>query len=979
MAKSEYEVENLFIERLGTIGYKYIELKNYTEVMLNFKKQLEEFNKTEIIRGKGVQELSTAEFDRLRTQIENKTVYDSAKILRDKQVLELDNGKRIYIQFLSKDIDRNIYQVTNQVTMNKDHLKDVVYKNRYDVTVLINGLPLVQIELKRPGVEINEAINQINRYRRYSFRGLFHFIQCFVVSNSIQTKYFANENELNSDGTYKPILKSLAFFWTDAVNERINKLDDFTDDFFTKYNITALLTEYTVIQDALKNIIVMRPYQIYATKAVMKRVLEENRNGYVWHTTGSGKTLTSFKCASLLRDSGKIDKVFFLVDRKDLDDQTVDEYNSFEEGCVDNTDSTSELIKRMKDSSERMLVTTIQKLASALRNDRYKPIMESYRTKKCVFVIDECHRSQFGKMHGDIRRNFQNANFIGFTGTPIFEENKGSTGQTTADIFEAGTMKSCLHKYLIKEAIADGNVLKFSVEYQNTFNVVTTNTADMTIRRIIREQGNNPNFNLEEYCKRHNIDLSSIYSDQQRIELVANNILEHYEKHTKIGVDKYTSLFAIQSVPLLQKYYTAFKKLNNKGLKIATIFTFAANEDMDEGADTPQSREFLEECMKDYNEMFSTENNKLTFGLDTFDAYRKDIAKRLKQKEEPQIDILLVVNMFLTGFDSKPLNTLYLDKPLFWHSLVQAYSRTNRIYKETKQYGQIITFRNIKEEQDKALKLFSGDGNPNAYLLENYEYYVTEYADRVDVLRSITPSVDIAGRLQSEDDQRKFIISFRLVAQTLSTLKTFSKFDWNDLGDVLDEDEFLGYKSWYLYYYDLAKKEREKNTKTILVDIDFNIELIRTDKINVVYILNLLKEVNRKDENEKKRSIDLILREIERSDNDRLRAKQEMLKRFVTEKFFYLSPDDDIVKAYEEFEIQQQHMDIELFAEETGLDVGIIKYFMSEYQFKHVIILDDIRKKLAQKGYGLVQTINLSSEIVEFIELEYEKFRAEGV
>ena len=288
---------------------------------------------------------------------------------------------------------------------------------------------------------------------------------------------------------------------------------------------------------------------------------------------------------------------------------------------------------------------------------------------------------------------------------------------------------------------------------------------------------------------------------------------------------------------------------------------------------------------------------------------------------EVSIDELLK----LDNDELKHINTLYLDKPLFWHSLVQAYSRTNRIYKETKQFGQIITFRNIKDEQDKALKLFSGDGNPNAYLLENYDYYVAEYADRVAVLRNIAPSYDIAGRLQSEDDQKKFIIAFRLVAQTLSTLKTFSKFEWSDLANVLDEDEFLGYKSWYLYYYDLAKKDREKNVKTTLVDIDFNIELIRTDKINVVYILNLLKDVIKKDENEKKRSIDLILREIERSDNERLRAKQEMLKRFVTEKFFILSPDEDIVKAYEEFEVQQQNMDIEMFAEETGIDVEIIK------------------------------------------------------
>lgn len=980
MAISEYQVEDLLIKRLGTIGYNFVELKNYNEVKENFKAQLEIFNHSAIYDAKHTSNLSQSEFERLLTQIESRTVFDSAKILRDKQLLELDSGKQIYIEFLSNDTDRNIYQVTHQVTMDKDRKDDVIYKNRYDITVLINGLPLVQIELKRPGVEINEAINQINRYRKYSFKGLFHFLQFFVVSNSIQTKYFANENETNEDGNYKAILKSLAFFWTDANNNRINQLDDFTGDFFTKFNITSMLTEYTVLQDTIKNLIIMRPYQIYATKAVLSRVLEENRNGYVWHTTGSGKTLTSFKCASLLRDNGRVDKVFFLVDRKDLDDQTVDEYNSFEPNCVDNTDSTYELIKRLKDSNERMVVTTIQKMASALRNERYAKVMEAYRNKKCVFVIDECHRSQFGKMHGDIRRHFENANYIGFTGTPIFEENKGASGQTTADIFNAGNMETCLHKYLIKEAIADGNVLKFSVEYQNTFNIVATKTSDVVIRRIVKEQSNNSNFNLESYCKKNNIDLSKIYTDPERIELVTHNILEHYEQHTAIGADKYTSIFAIQSVALLQQYYSAFKKLNNKGLKIATIFTYGQNEEMiDEGADAPQSREFLDSCIADYNGMFTENGEKLAFSLETFDAYRKDIAKRLKQKELPQIDILLVVNMFLTGFDSKPLNTLYLDKPLFWHTLVQAYSRTNRIFKETKQYGQIITFRNIKEEQDKALKLFSGDGNPNAYLLENYEYYISEYADRVSILRNVTPTVDIAGRLQSEDDIRRFIIAFKLIAQTLSTLKTFSKFDWDDLNGALTEDEFLGFKSWYLYYYDLTKKIAKDNAKTTLVDIDFSIELIRTDKINVVYILNLLKDINRRDEGEKRKSIDLILREIERSDNERLRSKSEVLKRFITEKFFNLDPDEDIVKAYEEYEVEQQELDFAEFAEESGLGIDIIKTIMSEYQFKQTISKEDIRKKLAALGYKLLQTSALTNKIIIFIEEEYNKFRAEGV
>lgn len=976
MAISEYEVENLFIEKLVSIGYKFVSLKNYAQVKANFKEKIECFNAREISVAKGISELSDTEFERLLTQIENKTVFDSAKILRDKLLLELDNGKTIYIEFLSHDTERNYYQVTRQVTMDKDHKEDVLYKNRYDVTILINGLPLIQIELKRPGVEINEAINQINRYRKYSFKGLFHFIQFFIVSNSVQTKYFANANETNIDGSHRAILKSLAFFWTDENNNRINQLNEFTGDFFTKFNITSIILDYTVLQENIKNIIIMRPYQIYATKAVIRRVLEENRSGFIWHTTGSGKTLTSFKCASLLRNNGRIDKVFFLVDRKDLDDQTVEEYNSFEANCVDNTDSTVELIKRLKSGEDKMLVTTIQKMASALRNPRYETVMKSYQTKKCVFVIDECHRSQFGKMHGDVKRNFQNANFIGFTGTPIFEENKGASGQTTADIFNAGTMESCLHKYLIKEAIADGNVLKFSVEYQNTFNIVTTRVSDANIQKIIHEQSKSKNFDLENYCKRKNIDLTEIYNDRERIEMVTNHVIKHYENHTKIGSDRYTAIFAIQSVPLLQKYYQAFKKLNNKGLKIATIFTYTQNEDMDEGSGDPQSRDFLESCIKDYNNMFSTENGTTAFSLESFDAYRKDIAKRLKQKELPQIDILLVVNMFLTGFDAKPLNTLYLDKPLFWHSLVQAYSRTNRIYKETKQYGQIITFRNIKDEQDKALKLFSGDGNPNAYLLESYEYYVAEYGERVSILRNITPTVEIAGRLQSEDDIKRFIVSFRLIAQTLSTLKTFSKFDWKDLESALSEEEFLGFKSWYLYFYDLTKTVRGR--ESILVDVDFTIELIRTDRINVIYILNLLKDINRKDENEEQKSIDLILREIERSDNERLRAKMSILKRFVTEKFFNLSPDDDIVKAYEQYEVEQQELDIEKFAEDTGLDKLLIKDILSEYQFKLTISREDIRKKLAAQGLKLMEISELANKIIVFVEEEYNKYRAEG-
>ena len=578
---SEYAVENMFIDRLESLGYQFVKMNSYDDVLENFRTQLAKFNEKKLAEKGRAASFSDAEFNRIMIHVDNHSVYESAKILRDKFVLELDNGESVYIEFFSADTERNLYQVTHQVTMDKAHKDDVVYKNRYDVTVLINGLPVVQIELKRPGVEINEAINQINRYRKFSFKGLFRYLQLFVVSNSVQTKYFCNENEM-VDGQYNPILKSLVFFWTDEKNVRINDLHTFTGEFFRKTALTEMLDKYMVIKSTEPILMVMRPYQIYAVKAAKKRVLEVNQNGYVFACTGSGKTLTSFKLAQLLRDEARIDLVVFLIDRKDLDDQTVDEYNSFEKDCVDNTDSTSMLIQRLKSSGEKMIVTTIQKMANAVKNPKYAPVMDAYRDKKVVFIIDECHRSQFGKMHGQIQKHFTKANYIGFTGTPIFEKNKGADGRTTADIFHAGDkLDSCLHKYMIKDAIADGNVLRFSVEYQRT--IFARNLA---AKGIDPEQLDDP-----EYCKRHKIDMSQLYHDDKRIETIAKHIFEHHEQHVHPqGKDVYTALFAVDSIQTLGKYYDEFKKLNeqvpaDKKLKVAAIFSYQANEDMDDGSD----------------------------------------------------------------------------------------------------------------------------------------------------------------------------------------------------------------------------------------------------------------------------------------------------------------------------------------------------------------------------------------------------------
>ena len=964
--KTEYEVEEIFINQLEKEqGYSYIDMANYDDVLANFRVQFCKVNEKALIDAKGVAELSDSEFSKILLRLDNHTIYESAKILREKWVLELDNGRTIYAEFLTSDTDRNTYQVTHQITMDKAHKDDVEYKNRYDVTVLINGLPLVQIELKRSGVELNEAINQINRYRTYSFKGLFRYIQIFVVSNSVQTKYFANANERRADGSEQLILKSLAFYWTDRNNVRINRLGEFTQDFFDKFSLTEMLTKFMVIKETEPVIMVMRPYQIYAVKESMERILGSNLNGFVFHTTGSGKTLTSYKLATLLRDKPLIDKVFFLIDRKDLDDQTVDEYNSFEKGCVDSTDSTATLVYDLSDSDKTLIITTIQKMANAVKNKKYEDIMAMLADKKCVFIIDECHRSQFGKMHGDIKKHFHNGNYIGFTGTPIFEDNKGSNGRTTADMFFAGTLDPCIHQYMIKEAIADGNVLRFSVEYMRSISADSIPIHDFDPDKI-----DDP-----DYCTSKGVDIDSLYHNPQRISMIADNILSTLDAHIKpTEKDIYTALFAVDKIQTLMDYYHAFKEKNDKGYRICAIFTFQPNEDLSEGQDEHSAR-YLQECIDDYNAMFGT-----SFDLTTFDAYRKDIAKRLKQKDLPQVDLLIVVDMFLTGFDSKPTNTLFLDKNLIYHTLVQAYSRTNRIYKPTKQFGQIVTYRNIKKAQDAALRLFSGSGNPNDYLLESYDYYVSEYRKQAEAIRKICPTAADCGYLVNEDEQKEFIIIFRMLAKALATMKTFSKFDWADLELFMDEEEYAEYKSWYLTFYDGVGNDTARGKKTILADIDFSIELVRTDKINVVYVLNLLKEINRRDKNEMQKSIDLILREIDRSDNEKMRYKSEIMKEFIRSRFFDLDPDEDIVKEYEQYEKEVMEKDVTEFAKANGIAPDIVLSILNEYFVdERSITKNKIRERLADMKLPLLKQTRLINAIMAFIKEMYNKFTAEGV
>lgn len=796
--QSEAELENQLIKQLTEQGYSEIVITDYDMLLDNFRTQFNEFNKEKL----GGNPLTDKEWNRLLNYMMGRTVFESAKVIRDKYVLERDDGSKVYVSFIDENHVKNIWQVTHQTT--------VVGKfvNRYDVTILCNGLPIVQIELKRRGLDLREAINQIMRYKKHSYIGLYRYIQCFVVSNGVETKYFANSD--------RDILYSLTFYWTNEDNVRITNLKDFSVAFLSRDQLTRLLIRYTVLNDVDKAVMIMRPYQVYAASKLIDRAKFSDQNAYIWHTTGSGKTLTSFKTAQILAGEPSIKKVIFLVDRKDLDSQTMEEFNKFEQGSVDVTDSTHILVNQMKKKDVHLIVTTIQKMANAVKSDRYAKVMDEYRNEKVVFIIDECHRSQFGDMHRDIVRHFNKAQFFGFTGTPRFEVNgkvEGHIVQTTESLFG-----ECLHSYLIKDAIFDNNVLGFHVEY------IKTVEGDYDLNDAQMVQG---------------IDVDEIMSSDQRMTMIANHIVSNHKSKTRNK--QYTAIFAVWSIPALIKYYDIFKSIDHD-LNITGVFTYGANEDGEGKAE--HSRDSLERIIADYNALYDT-----NFSTDTYEAYRKDISDRVKGKKTKQLDILLVVNQFLTGFDSKPLDVLYVDKKLEYHDLLQAFSRTNRVEKETKPYGIVVCYRNLKEATDNALCLFSQTNDTEGILAPSFNEFVDKFNELVRELRQIAPSPYAVDVMQDEDEQKKFIDVFKALSKILTSLKTFVEFNYEKSRLYLTDQEYEDYKSKYFMLY-----QRHKNTKekvSVLDDVDFCIELIESDHINVAYIMNLIRSIDINDLNKR--------------------------------------------------------------------------------------------------------------------------------
>lgn len=794
---------------------------------------------------------------------------------------------------------------------------------------------MVQIELKRRGVELKQAYNQIQRYHKTSFHGLFDYIQLFVISNGVNTRYFAN----NPNSGYK-----FTFNWTDAANHPFNELEHFAVFFLEKCTLGKIIGKYIVLHEGDKCLMVLRPYQFYAVEKILDRVQNSNDNGYIWHTTGAGKTLTSFKAAQLVSELDDVDKVMFVVDRHDLDTQTQSEYEAFEPGAVDSTDNTDELVKRLQ-SNSKIIITTIQKLNSAVSKIWYSNKIEAVRHSRIVMIFDECHRSHFGDSHKKIMKFFDNARIFGFTGTPIFTEN-AVDGHTTKEIFG-----NCLHKYLIKDAIADENVLGFLVEYYHGSEVVDND-------------------------------------NQARMEEIAKFILNNFNKSTFDG--EFDALFAVQSVPMLIRYYKIFKSLNPK-IRIGAVFTYAANSSQDDdqtgmgtGQYTSQSvgeADELQAIMDDYNEMFGT-----AFTTENFRAYYDDINLRMKKKKADMkpLDLCLVVGMFLTGFDSKKLNTLYVDKNLEYHGLLQAFSRTNRVLNEKKRFGKIVCFRDLKNNVDTSIKLFSNSDNPEDIVRPPFEEVKQEYRTLATEFLQKYPTPGSIDFLQSENDKKDFVLAFRDIIRKHAEIQIYEDYsdDADDLG--MTEQQFNDYKSKYLDITVgfinppvtppvVAEDPETYGNNQDLEDIDFCLELLHSDIINVAYILELIADLDPySDDYAAKRQhiIDTMIKDAG------MRGKAKLIDGFIQknvdedkENFMNGRNKADGTNELEErlnrYIVSERNKAVTDLADEEQISAEVLNLYIKEYDYLQKEQPEIIQKALKEKHLGLIKTRKALTRIME--------------
>ena len=926
--QSEQALENEFIRMLKEQGYDYLEIHDSESLIKNLRTQLEIVNDYKF---------TDSEWDRFfNDSIANNNdgiVEKTRKIQEDNiQVLKRDDGTSKNIALIDKKcIHNNRLQVINQYVENSGN-----YDNRYDVTILVNGLPLVHVELKRRGVALKEAFNQINRYQRDSFwagSGLYEYIQIFVISNGTSTKYYSNttreshiKEQTSTRNKSKKTSNSFEFtsYWADSNNKVISDLVDFTRTFFAKHTILNILTRYCVFtsEDLL---LVMRPYQIVATERILNRIQVATNykkmgtieaGGYIWHTTGSGKTLTSFKTAQLASKLEYIDKVLFVVDRKDLDYQTMKEYDRFQKGAANGNRSTKVLQKQLEDTTSKIIVTTIQKLSEFVKRNKNHPVYQ----KHLVLIFDECHRSQFGDMHKMIVQNFKNYHLFGFTGTPIFAKNAGKTTNPDFCTTEQAFGEK-LHTYTIVDAINDGNVLPFRIDYINTIKAKEGMT-DKEVEAINTEEA---------------------LSSPERVSNVVSYIIEHFDQKTKRNsfydlkgqrVNGFNSMFAVASIPMAKKYYLEFKKQleeKQKDLTIATIYSYAQNEEDtsdgildDEGFETDlldkSSREFLDFAIDEYNKKFKTNFSSEGNG---FQDYYKDLSDKVKHRE---IDLLIVVNMFLTGFDATTLNTLWVDKNLKQHGLIQAYSRTNRILNSVKTYGNIVCFRNLQEATNDAIALFGDKNATGIVLLKSYEDYYYGYEDdngkkqigyeeRIAMLLQKYPlGVQIVG----EKAEKDFIVSIGNILRLRNILSSFDKFAGNE---ILSERDFQDYTGMYVDLYQKYKQKDDGEKESIKDDIVFEMELVKQVEVNIDYILMLVAKYHQSNCEDKE-----ILGTIDKAIKSSLalRSKKELIDGFISK----INADTNVIDDWGKFVKEQKEIDLKKIINDENLNEEETRKFL---------------------------------------------------
>lgn len=908
--QSEADLESAFIKQLTTQAYEYLSISSENELVTNLRSQLERLNNFTFT------DPEWENFFASELANPNQSITEKTAIIQEDYIKNLirEDGTVKNVYLIKKDnIHDNSLQVINQYSTEKGQRS-----NRYDVTVLVNGLPMVHIELKRRGVAIAEAFNQINRYSRESFwaaSGLFEYIQLFIISNGTHTKYYSNTTRLEHIKETNEVMvkkgkrtsNSFEFtsWWADATNTPITDLIDFAKTFFAKHTLLNILTRYCVFTTD-KQLLVMRPYQIVATERILSRI-EISTNykklgtieagGYIWHTTGSGKTLTSFKTAQMASKLPFIDKVIFVVDRKDLDYQTMREYDKFEKGAANSNASTTILKKQLEDPNARIIITTIQKLDRFIGSNSGHTVF----TDHVILIFDECHRSQFGDMHAAITKTFKNYHLFGFTGTPIFAMNSGTGGRpdlkTTEQVFGEK-----LHTYTIVNAIADKNVLPFKVDYVST----------------VREA---ENIEDEQVI---NIDREAVLASPERLANIVGYIREHFDQKTKRNIfyklkDRrlagFNSIFAVSSIDVAKKYYAEFKKQltdvpSDKKLKVATIYSFGVNDEdldgmVDENSEDTSgldvsSRDFLDNAISDYNTMFGTSYDTSS---EKFQNYYKDVSLRVKNRE---IDILIVVNMFLTGFDATTLNTLWVDKNLRLHGLLQAFSRTNRILNSVKTFGNIVCFRNLEKATNESISLFGDKEAGGIVLLKAYEDYYNGYKDGdkevrgyASLVKELLERFPVGQLIIGEQNQKDFISLYGGILRIRNILTAFDEFAGNE---ILTERDIQDYHSTYIDLYNDFRKVTEDENENINDDLVFEMELIKQVEINIDFVLGLIKRYH--EDHNKNREILLDINKVIDSSVE-LRNKKDLINQFISSLDIHSVVDDDWQKFVDKKKIEE--------------------------------------------------------------------------